>query len=403
MNKKFRILTSGESHGKCLNAIIDGIPAGFPISEEMINHDLWRRQQGYGRGGRMKIESDKIEIKSGIRHGVTTGAPVCLEIKNKDYENWKTVMDTAPVEMTDENITKIKEKSFTKLRPGHADYAGSVKYGFSDLRNVLERSSARKTAMEVAIGSIAKQILAQFGIEGFSQVIQIGNIKLGGEFSTTYVYNNQFDYGDVVFPLDHIKDAVEESDVRCFDRETSEKMKAEIDRAKSEGTTLGGKFEVYYTGLPVGLGSYAQYDRALDGLIAQAVMSIQAVKAVEIGVGTEAAEMAGAETHDPFVVTDGKITRASNNAGGIEGGMSNGETLVVRGTMKAIPTMKTPLPTVDIKDMTNSEAHFERSDTCAVPACAVVAEARIASVLVDAFLDKFGGDSFKEIKAHYEK
>lgn len=385
MNKKFRFLTSGESHGKCLNAIIEGVPAGFPISVEEINHDLWRRQQGYGRGGRMQIESDKVEIKSGVRHGISTGAPICLEIQNKDYENWKTVMDTLPVELTDENIAKIQEKSFTKLRPGHADYAGSVKYGFDDLRNVLERSSARKTAIEVAVGSVAKQILKQFGIEGFSTVIQIGNVSIE-------------DYAD----FDEMKELSEKSEVRCWNSEASEMMKREIDKAKEEGTTLGGQFEVHYKNLPVGLGSYVHYDRAIDGLIAQAVMSVPAVKSVEIGAGVNVSGMKGSETHDPFVLKEGKICRTSNNAGGIEGGMTNGETLVVRGAMKAIPTMKTPLPTVDIKDMTEAEAHFERSDACAVPACAVVAEARVAMVLVDEFLDKFGGDSYKEIKAHYE-
>ena len=386
MRKKFRFLTSGESHGKCLNAIIEGIPAGFPISVDEINRDLHRRQQGYGRGARMQIESDKAEIKSGIRHGVTTGAPVCIEIQNRDDENWKTVMSVEPVEFSDETIAKIEEKKFTKLRPGHADYAGSVKYGFEDLRNVLERSSARKTAIEVAIGSIAKQILAQFGIDGFSTVIQIGKAKTEKPVS---------DY-------EKAKAESETSEVRCWDKETSDKMKQEIDKAKEEGTTLGGQFEVYYTGLPVGLGSFVHYDRAIDGLIAQAVMSIPAVKAVEIGAGVKVGEMTGAETHDPFVLRDGKISRPTNNAGGTEGGMTNGETLIVRGTMKAIPTMKTPLPTVDIKDMTESEAHFERSDACAVPACAVVAEARVAIVLVDEFLDKFGGDSLKEIRSHYE-
>ena len=365
MNKKFRFLTSGESHGKCLNAIIEGVPAGFPISVDEINNDLFRRQQGYGRGERMKIESDTVEIKSGIRHGITIGSPICLEIKNKDYENWETVMSTEPVELTDENVLKIQEKSFTKLRPGHADYAGSVKYGFDDLRNVLERSSARKTAIEVAAGSIAKQILKQFGILGSSTVIQIGQAKSN-----------------------------------CT-KELSEEMKKEIDNAKEKGTTLGGKFEICYTGLPVGLGSYVHYDRAIDGLIAQAVMSVPAVKAVEIGEGVNLAGITGTQTHDAFCIEDGKISRLSNNSGGIEGGMTNGETLVIRGTMKAIPTMRTPLPTVDIKDMTNSQAHFERSDACAVEACAVVAEARVALVLIDEFLDKFGGDSFKEIKAHY--
>lgn len=365
MNKIFRFLTSGESHGKCLNAIIEGIPAGFIISTEEINDDLYRRQQGYGRGERMKMESDKIEIKSGVRHGVTIGSPICLEIKNKDYENWKVVMDTEPVELNDENAAKIKEKMFTKLRPGHADYAGSVKYGFDDLRNVLERSSARKTAIEVAVGSIAKQILKQFGIEGSSKVIQIGSAK-------------------------------------SENNDLTDEMKCEIDNAKSKGTTIGGKIEINYIGLPVGLGSYTQYDRAIDGQIAQAVMSIPAIKSVEIGEGVNLAEKLGSETHDAFCLKSGKIERLSNNAGGIEGGMTNGETLVVKATMKAIPTMRVPLPTVDISDMTESEAHFERSDTCAIEACAVVAEAKIAIVLVDEFLTKFGGDSFKEIKAHYD-
>lgn len=399
MNKKFRFLTSGESHGKCLNGIIEGVPAGFPISVEEINHELWRRQQGYGRGGRMQIESDKVEIKSGIRHGISTGAPICLEIKNKDYENWKTVMDTEPVEITEENLKKIQEKSFTKLRPGHADYAGFVKYGFDDLRNVLERSSARKTAMEVAIGSVAKQILKQFKVNSCINITQIGQAQINGKLkveSGKLFYNNQ------AFSIDEISYLSEQSEVRCFDKETSENMKAEIDKAKEEGTTLGGKFEVYYTGLPVGLGSYVHYDRAIDGRIAQAVMSIPAVKAVEIGEGVNVSGVNGTKTHDPFALKNGKIVRTSNNAGGIEGGMTNGEILVVKGTMKAIPTMKTPLPTVDIKDMTKAEAHFERSDACAVPACAVVAEARIAIVLIDEFLDKFGGDSFAEIKAHYE-
>ena len=387
MNKKFRFLTSGESHGKCLNAIIEGVPAGFPISVDEINKDLWRRQQGYGRGGRMQIESDKVEIKSGVRHGFSTGAPICLEIRNKDFENWQVVMSVEPVDMTDENLAKINEKSFTKLRPGHADYAGSVKYGFDDLRNVLERSSARKTAIEVAVGSIAKQILKQFRIEGFSTVVQIGT-------AVVEKCSN--------FDLNKLKELSEESEVRCWDKETSERMKEEIDKAKEQGVTLGGKFEVYYTNLPVGLGSYVHYDRAIDGHLAQAVMSIPAVKAVEIGEGVNVAGVNGTETHDPFVLKDGKIDRSSNNAGGVEGGITNGQPLVVRGTMKAIPTMKAPLPTVDIKDMTESEAHFERSDACAVPACAVVAESRVAIVLVDEFLDKFGGDSLKEIKAHYE-
>ena len=387
MNKKFRFLTSGESHGKCLNAIIEGIPAGIPISVEEINNDLFRRQQGYGRGGRMKIESDKVEIKSGVRHGYTTGAPVCIEVVNKDYENWQTIMTPDKIDLSDENIKQIiEEKSFTKLRPGHADYAGSIKYGFKDLRNVLERSSARKTAIEVAVGNIAKQILKQFDIEGFSTVRKIGHIE-----------NKK-----LLQDLEQIKELSEKSEVRCFDIETSEKMKTEIDNAKSKGDTLGGEFEVIYTNLPVGLGSYVHYDRAIDGLLAQSVMSIPAIKSVEIGIGKKTAELYGSEMHDAFYTEQGNIIRKTNNAGGIEGGMTNGETLIVRASMKPIPTMKTPLPTVDIKDNSEASAHFERSDTCAVPACAVVAEARIAIVLVDEFLDKFGGDSLKELRAHYE-
>ncbi|MCM1264956.1 MAG: chorismate synthase [Candidatus Gastranaerophilales bacterium] len=387
MNKKFRFLTSGESHGKCLTAIIEGVPAGFPISVDEINVNLSRRQQGYGRGGRMKIETDKVEIKSGIRHGVTTGAPICLEVKNKDYENWEAVMTPDEVNLSDENIKKlIDEKTFTKLRPGHADYAGSVKYAFQDLRNVLERSSARKTAVEVAVGSVAQQILKQFDIEGCVTVTRIGkvyNTKLSPDF-------------------DEVKRLADESEVRCWDVETSKLMKEEIDKAKLDGNTLGGEFEVVYRNLPVGLGSYVHYDRALDGLLAQAVMSIPAVKSVEIGAGKLAGELYGSEMHDAIYNENDLLVRKTNNAGGIEGGMTNGENVVVRGVMKPIPTMIKPLPTVDISDNSNTEAHFERSDTCAVPACAVVAEARVAIVLVDEFLDKFGGDSLTELKAHYE-
>lgn len=387
MNRIFRFLTSGESHGKCLNTIIEGIPAGFSVNIDEINNDLHRRQQGYGRGGRMKIESDTVEIKSGVRFGITTGAPVCLEIINKDYENKKIAMCTEPVDLTDENIKKIIEQnSFTKLRPGHADYAGFVKYGLDDLRNVLERASARKTAAETAAGSIAKQILKQFDIEGFSTVIKIGSVnapKRSDNFS-------------------QIKELSEKSDVRCFDIETSEKMKKEIYEAKTKGESLGGEFEVIYTNLPAGLGSYVFYDRAVDGIIAQAVMSIPAIKSVEIGAGKNSAELTGSKMQDAFYSQNNTIVRRTNNAGGIEGGMTNGQPLIVRAAMKPIPTIKIPLPSVDIKNNAPAKSYFERSDTCAVPACAVVAEARIALVLVDEFLIKYGGDSLKEIKAHYE-
>ena len=387
VTKRFRFLTSGESHGKCLTAIIEGVPAGFRIKPEIINKDLARRQAGYGRGARMSIENDKIEIKSGIRLGKTTGAPICIEIKNKDFSNWEEIMSPINYDYpTEEMIKKIEEKRFTKVRPGHADYAGSIKYNLSDLRDVLERSSARKTAIEVAVGSIAKQILKEFGIIGFSHVLQIGDVKL--------------DFYPKTYTL--IKEKAEKSAVRCADELTSDRMMNAIDKAGKEGDTLGGKFEVIFGNLPIGLGSYAQWDTMLDGKIAQAIMSIPAVKAVEIGAGTDAAHLKGSQMHDELFVDKNKtIYRQTNNAGGIEGGMTNGETLVVKGTMKAIPTMQKPKATVDLKDCTPAVAHFERSDICAVPACAVVAEARVAIIIVDELLSKIGGDNYLEMKAHY--
>lgn len=383
---RFRFLTSGESHGKCLNAIIEGIPAGIRIKTSVINEDLARRQVGYGRGGRMKIEKDTVEIKSGVRFGKSTGAPICLEIKNKDFENWQEVMNTEHQDYpAQETLKKIEEKSFTTVRPGHADYAGSIKYNFTDLRNVLERSSARKTAIEVAVGSVAKQILKEFGIMGFSHVIQIGNVKL--------------DFYPKTYTL--IKEKAEKSDVRCADDLTADRMRNAIDEAAQAGDTLGGKFEVIFGNLPVGLGSYVHWDRCLDGRLAQAVMSIPAVKAVEIGAGVDAASLKGSQMHDEIFVKNKNVYRHTNNAGGLEGGMTNGEALIIKGTMKAIPTMRKPLATVDIEDMQPASAHFERSDTCAVPACAVVAEARIAIILADELLTKIGGDNFVEMKAHY--
>ena len=385
--KRFRFLTSGESHGKCLNAIIEGVPSGITIKEDIINADLARRQIGYGRGGRMQIEKDTVEIKSGVRFGKTTGSPICLEIKNKDFMNWQDVMSVNSLEyVTEDVLNKVEEKSFTRVRPGHADYAGAIKYNHQDLRNVLERSSARKTAIEVAVGSVAKQILKEFGIMGFSHVTQIGDAKLD-IYPKTYTL---------------IKEKAEKSDVRCADDLTADRMRKAIDEAAAEGDSLGGKFEVIFGNLPIGLGSYVHWDMALDGRIAQAVMSIPAVKAVEVGVGVEAADLKGSQMHDEiFVDKKQGIYRNTNNAGGIEGGMTNGETLVIKGTMKPIPTMRKPLSTIDLKDKTSANAHFERSDVCAVPACAVVAEARIATILVDEFLSKTGGDSLQEIKVHY--
>lgn len=348
MLEKFRFLTAGESHGKCLTAIIEGIPSGFEINPDFINKELKRRQGGYGRGGRMKIESDTVEITSGVRFGKTLGSPITLVIQNKDFENWQKIMSTDPKDFTD-------EKAFSKYRPGHADFAGSVKYNQTDLRNILERSSARKTAIEVAVGALAKQILEQFNIKCYSRIIQIGQGK------------------------------------------TEEEFKKEIDKAKEAGDTLGGKFEVIYENLPVGLGSFVHWDRMLDGKIAQAVMSIPAVKSVSIG-NQDAYKIMGSEFHDQMYLENGKIVRKTNNAGGIEGGMTNGEPLVVTAVMKPIPTLRKPLKTIDLKNMEQTEAHFERSDTCAVEACSVVAENRIACVLLDEFLLKYGGDNFEEIK-----
>ena len=336
--QKFRFLTAGESHGKALTAIIEGVPAGFSVDEDFINEELKRRQSGYGRGGRMKIETDRVEITSGVRFGKTLGSPITLVIKNKDFENWQKIMSVYAEDFTD-------EKSFTTCRPGHADLAGSVKYGHKDLRNILERSSARQTAIEVAVGAVAKLILKEFGIEGTSRVLQIGS-------------------------------AVNEADFH-----------AEIDRAKEEGITLGGRFEVIFKNLPVGLGSFV-------------TAAPSAVKSVSIGDGEIAHKVSGREFHDEMFIENGKIVRKTNHAGGLEGGMTNGEDLVVRANMKPIPTMRSSLNTVDLSTLTETAAHFERSDTCAVEACAVIAEARIACALADEFLIKFGGDSLEEITRH---
>jgi len=334
MLEKFRFLTAGESHGKCLTAIIEGLPAGLKVDVDFINSELRRRQGGYGRGGRMKIEADTVEITSGVRFGKTLASPLTLVIYNKDYENWQKIMSIDPKDETG-------EKSFTAYRPGHADYAGSIKYNQKDLRNILERSSARKTAIEVAVGAVAKLFLKTYGISCYSSILQVGEGK------------------------------------------TEEDFHKEIDNAKAAGDTLGGKFEVIFENLPVGLGSYVHFDRCLDGKIAQAVMSIPAVKSVSFGEGQHGYKIPGSKFHDEMFIENGRIIRKTNNAGGVEGGMTNGEPLVVRAVMKPIPTLKTPLCTVDSSSMTETSAHFERSDTCAVEACAVVAEARIACVLAN--------------------
>lgn len=378
----FRFLTSGESHGISLNVIIDGVPAGFDIDNEYINAQLAKRQVGYGRGGRMKIETDKAIIKSGVRFGKSTGAPIAMEIVNKDFENWKIPMSSSPVDQNDENLAKIAEKEITNVRPGHADFAGAIKYDQQDVRNILERSSARETAARVAVGAVAKCVLKQFGIDGFSYVLQIAEVKAD----------------ENVVPDEK---TIESNDLRLADTNVYEQMKAAIDKAKEEGDTLGGKVEVIYKNLPIGLGSHVQWDRKLDGQLAQAVMSIQAVKAVEIGMGVDVAKTSGKNTHDEVFFENGKIVRKTNNAGGLEGGITNGENLVVKASMKAIPTMKTPLSSINLKSKEAISAHFERSDTCAVSACGVVADAMVATVLVNAFLEKFGQDNLEQIKRNY--
>lgn len=378
----FRFLTSGESHGISLNVIIDGVPAGIGLDEDYINSWLIKRQIGYGRGGRMKIETDKVSIKSGVRFGKTTGAPIAIEIINRDFENWKIPMSSFPVDLSEENLKKILAKEITNVRPGHADFAGAIKYNQDDVRNILERSSARETAARVAVGAIAKSILKEFGIEGFSHVIQIGSIKIA----------------ENTIPDLNI---IEQNDLRVSDLNVYELMKAEIDKAKAEGDTLGGKVEVIYKNLPIGLGSHVQWDRKLDGQIAQAVMSIQAVKAVEIGMGVDVANNSGQNTHDEIFFEDGKVFRKTNNAGGLEGGMTNGENIVVKASMKAIPTMKTPLASINLKTKQAIDAHFERSDTCAVSACGIVVDAMVATVLVNAFMEKFGQDNLEQMKRNF--
>lgn len=380
----FRFLTSGESHGPCLNAIIEGVPAGFTIESNYINSELKRRQIGYGRGRRMSIETDAVKIQSGVRFSKSTGAPISMQIENKDWENWQVAMSIEKIEKNDANELIVQEKKITKIRPGHADFSGSIKYNHQDIRNILERSSARETTTRVAVGAVSKSILKEFNITGFSYVTQIGTVKAENidlkELNT---------------------DEIESSDLRCADKNAYELMKKEIDSAKEQGDTLGGSFEVVFKNLPIGLGSHVHWDRKLDGLLAQAIMSIPAVKSVEIGLGKEVASRFGSQTHDEIFYGEEGYYRETNNAGGIEGGMTNGEDIVIKVSMKAIPTMKKPLKSVCMETHQPYEAHFERSDTCAVPACAVVAESMAAIVLADAFLQKFGQDNIEQIKINY--
>ncbi len=371
-----RYLTAGESHGPSLTTILDGIPAGLSLQTGYMDLQLGRRQGGYGRGGRMSIEYDYVIITSGVRGGLTTGAPVTLVITNKDWDNWSQVMALGPE-------ADLESKKITRPRPGHADLTGAIKYGHRDIRDVLERSSARETAARVAAGSVARLLLEELGIEIVGHVVQIGNVK--------------------ALPVDmdikNLEKIVLKSPVYCADHKAGEAMMREIESARATGDTLGGIFEVKVFGLPPGLGSYTQRDRTLDGRLAGALMSIQAIKGVEVGAGFTAAAARGSELHDEIHYDfERGFYRQTNNAGGIEGGMSNGAPLVLRAAMKPIPTLSRPLYTVDIKTKMPVAATVERSDTCAVPAASVVGEAVVAWELAVVLMEKFGSDTMREIK-----
>ena len=381
MPEAFRFLTAGESHGECLTAIIDGVPAALPLAEADLNEDLARRQRGYGRGGRMKIERDQVHISGGVRWGLTLGSPIALTITNRDWENWKATMSVGPPE------PGAAAKQVTRPRPGHADLAGAMKYGHRDIRNVLERSSARETTARVAVAGVAKRLLAEFGITILSHVTELGGIRVAP---------------DLDLPWEEIRRRAEASEVRCADPAAEAEMIVAIDDAKAKGDTLGGVFEVVALGCPVGLGSYVQWDRRLDGRIAQALSAIQAIKGVEFGLGFETARRPGSQAHDEILLdAQGGFRRASNNAGGLEGGVTNGQPVVVRAAMKPLSTLRTPLRSVDVATKEAVEAVVERSDVSAVPAAGVVGEAMLALALVTPFLEKFGGDSIDEIRRNY--
>ena len=379
-----RFYTAGESHGKGLVGIMEGIPSGLAISSEDIDLDLKRRQQGHGRGGRMKIESDHAEIISGVRWGLTTGAPISLFIENRDWPNWSEAMSAQ------KNFTGSAQP-VTRPRPGHADLAGAQKFAHRDIRNILERSSARETAMRVALGAVAKKFLAAFDIRVGSFVVRIGNAAVKTVINTAS--------GTDLLKL--AKNA-QASSVRCPEDNASAQMMAAIDAAARAGDTLGGRFTVFVLGAPAGLGSHTQWDRRLDGLMAQAMMSIQAIKAVEVGGGAGLAETPGSGIMDEIFYKGGKgFFRKSNNMGGIEGGMTNGMPVVVHASMKPIPTLKKPLRSVDIETKKPFKAAYERSDVCAVPAASIVAEAMAALVVSGVFLEKMGGDSLEETRRNY--
>ncbi len=396
-----RFLTSGESHGPTLVGIIEGMPADLRLLEQDINAQLARRQRGYGRGGRMAIETDVVHILSGVRWGKTLGSPISLEVRNRDWENWQDSMAIAPP------AGDVPGAAMTRPRPGHGDLAGMLKYRTKDARNILERASARETAMRVAVGAVARRLLDNFGLRILSHVVQIGDVRAT----------------DMGQDGDELWANAEGSPLHCADAKATGKMMDAIDLARVEGDSLGGIFEIIVDHVPAGLGSHVHWDRRLDGRLAQALMSIPAIKAVEIGLGRESALRPGSEVHDEIYyhagsetpgedsflwqdqqwLTAGGFYRLTNRAGGIEGGMTNGSPIIVRAAMKPIPTLYKPLFSVDIEGLESSAAGIERSDVCAVPAAAVVGEAMVAWVLATAFLEKFGGDSLSEMEARYRE
>jgi chorismate synthase len=380
----FRFLTAGESHGPCLIMVVEGLPAGLAVDKVGIDADLQRRQGGYGRGGRMKIERDAVHFLSGLRHGKTLGSPITMQVENRDWVNWEERMSAEPVEASIEPVTRV--------RPGHADFTGAMKYGHTDIRNVIERSSSRETASRVAVGGLCRQFLAQFGISIRSHVLSI--VDVGYETARPMTRES--------YP-DEMWEAVEASPMRCADAALTERMIARILEAKRDGDTCGGIFEVVAFGVPLGLGSFSQWDRRLSTRLGMAMMSIPSVKAMEIGTGFSATRTTGSHVHDVLRHSeDGRWSHLTNNAGGIEGGITNGEPIVVRVGVKPIPTLAHPLPSVDLATGENiDQSRYERSDVCVVPAAGVVGEAMMAIVLTEAILEKFGGDSMEEIMKHY--
>ncbi len=380
-----RFSTAGESHGESLVALISGLPAGVPVDQAFLDHELWRRQQGYGRGGRMRIERDTAHILSGVRHGKTIGSPIAMTLANKDWKNWEEIL---PVGEGDPE----KHKAVASPRPGHADLAGALKYNFADARYVLERASARESAARVACGALAKMLLRSLGIEVASHVVRVGTAELAREASFA-----------------EIAAIAEREDVllACVDQESEARMKAEVDLALRTGDTIGGIFEVVVHGLPPGVGTHVNWDERLDGLLAQAVMSLQAVKAVELGRGVTAAQSPGSKVHDAIAYSEGqgegftKFTREHNNAGGIEGGISNGEDVVVRGYLKPISTLRRPLASVAFETREATKAAYERSDVCVVPAAGVAGEAMVALAVARLVVEKFGGDSLLELERNF--